>query len=242
MHTVLVISGSSRGLGAALARAALARGDRVIGIARSPSLHGTHIAHDLSRPEGLAEKLAPVLRAEVGPAVRRYVLVNNAGTIEPIGSDYDADGIRDNLMVNLAAPIALTRAFLDTLAAVDADKRIVNISSGAAARPIHGWSLYCAAKAGLEHFGCCVALEQATAAHPADVVSISPGVIDTAMQATIRATTAARFPELDRFRALHADGALAAPEAIAARLLAGIDRGTRHAGAALRIDDFAPAG
>lgn len=241
MHTVFVISGTSRGLGAALAQAALARGDRVIGIARSPSPHGIHIAHDLSRPEGLAEKLLPALRAEVDARVRRYVLVNNAGMVGPIGTDYDAEGIRANLMVNLGAAIALTRAFLDALQDVDADKRVINISSGAAARPFHGWSLYCAAKAGLEHFGRCVALEQSAARHPADVVNISPGVIDTGMQAAIRAATPERFPDIERFRALHADGALASPEAIAGKLLAGVDAGARHAGATLRIEDYAAA-
>lgn len=239
MHTVFVISGVSRGLGAALAQAVLARGDRLIGISRTPSPLGVHIAHDLAQPTGLAEKLAPRLRAEITPPVRRYVLVNNAGVLAPIGTDYDAADIERNLMVNLAASIALSRAFLDILAEVAADKLVVNISSGAATRPFHGWSLYCAAKAGLEHFGRCLALEQQTAAHPADVVSISPGVIDTDMQAAIRAARPEQFPDLPRFQALHAGGALATPDAIADKLLAGIDAGARHAGVTLAIDDFA---
>lgn len=239
MHSVFVISGVSRGLGAALAHAVLARGDRLIGISRSPSPLGTHIVHDLAQPAGLADKLAPLLRAEVGPQVRRYVLVNNAGVLAPIGTRYDTADIERNLMVNLAAPIALSRVFLDILAEVPADKRVLNISSGAATRPIHGWSLYCAAKAGLEHFGRCLALEQQVAAHPADVVNISPGVIDTGMQAAIRAATPEQFPDLARFQALHAEGALATPEAIADKLLAGIDAGARHAGVTLPIGDFA---
>lgn len=241
MNTVFLISGTSRGLGAALAEAATARGDIVIGISRSPAPHGRHIAHDLADPAGLADKVAPVLRELANGDARRFVLVNNAGMVAPIGTRYSVDDIQTNLSVNLGAAIALTRCFLDTLAEVATEKSIVNISSGAATRPFHGWSLYCAAKAGLEHFARCVALEQQSARHPADVVNISPGVIDTDMQAAIRASTPGQFPALARFKALHEEGELASPDAIAAKLLAGIDAGHRYSGGTVRIEEFAAA-
>jgi len=239
--TCWVISGTSRGLGSALCRLARARGDRVLGIDRSAQHGGADVAlrHDLSRLEGLAEALLPLLHGEIRPEVDRYVLVNNAAVLEPIGDRADAAAIATHLSVNLGAVVLLSRLFIDALAEVPAAKLIVNISSGAAQRAIRGWSLYCASKAAVEHFARCLALEQADAALPCDAVSISPGVIDTGMQARIRASSEQDFPDLAHFAALHAGGHLAQAGDVAAKLLRGVDRADRHHGATLGIDRFA---
>src|SRR5690606_26195986 len=149
------------------------------------------------------------------PPPAGWVLVNNAGLLGPIGAQYAASDIQQVLQVNLAAPMLLARCFIDTLAEVDARKTVINISSGAATRVIRGWSLYSASKAGLDHFGRCLAAEQVDAAHPVDVVNLSPGVIDTGMQARIRAAGPEQFPDHARFVDLHARHALASPEAVA---------------------------
>lgn len=239
MTTLFVISGASRGLGASLARLARARGDRVIGIARGAMEVDVPLVHDLSRPDGLAEAVQAALAGALAPDIARVVLVNNAGVVEPIGTRAEAAAIDTALAVNVAAPMLLTRAVLSALQDWPGAVRIVNISSGAATRAIAGWSVYCATKAALEHFGRCVALEQAQRPNPADVVSISPGVIDTGMQAAIRAAAPAEFPDHDRFVALHAQGALASPDAIARKLLDGLAHARRHAGATVHIDAFA---
>ena len=83
---------------------------------------------------------------------------------------------------------------------------MVNISSGAAVKAFYGWSLYCAAKAGVEAFTACVALEQQQAKHPVMVYAIRPGVIDTEMQQQIRAQDKTRFAEIEKFKALKRDG------------------------------------
>nr|WP_282453002.1 SDR family NAD(P)-dependent oxidoreductase [Lysobacter sp. CAU 1642] len=236
-----MLSGASRGLGAALARAAVAAGDRAIGIARGDSSAGETLRWDLSRPAGLAaavaERLEQARRAEAPPSA--WVLVNNAGLLGPIGERYGEDEVQAVLQVNLASAILLSRAFVDALSDVSAPKQVINISSGAATRTIAGWSLYSASKAGLEHYGRGLAAEQATAEHPVDVVNLSPGVIDTDMQAEIRAAGPKGFPDHDRFVGLQAEGALASPDAVAAAILRGASSRCRHAGATLTLAEYA---
>lgn len=243
MSRFWLISGASRGLGAALARAATARGDHVLGIARDGCAAGESLCWDLSRLDGLAEALRPRLQAALAaaPIPSHWLLVNNAGLLGPIGQRYDAAAIELVLAVNLAAPMLLSRCFVDALAAVDARKTVINISSGAATRVISGWSLYSASKAGLDHFGRCLAAEQADAAHPVDVVNLSPGVIDTGMQAQIRDADPRQFPDHGRFVDLHAQHALATPEAVAEAILRGVDRDVVHTGATLGLAEFAGA-
>ena len=241
MSRFWLISGASRGLGAALSRAAVARGDQVLGIARDAAAAGESLRWDLSGLDGLTEALAPRLQAAIAadPRPSGWVLVNNAGLLGPIGTQYAASDIQQVLQVNLAAPMLLARCFIDALAAVEARKTVINISSGAATRVISGWSLYSASKAGLDHFGRCLAAEQADAAHPVDVVNLSPGVIDTGMQARIRDASPDQFPDHARFVDLHARHALASPAAVAEAILRGVERKAAHGGATLGLAEFA---
>ena len=123
----------------------------------------------------------------------------------------------------------LSSAFLrSTQAWVDAgwqgERKLLNISSGLGRRPMASQSPYCAAKAGLDHFSRCVALEQARQPHGARVVSLAPGVIATGMQRQMRAADPQRFPDRERFVDLQLQGLLSSPERAAARVLAWLDR------------------
>ncbi len=236
---LLIVTGASRGLGAALAEQAVDAGHEVLAIARSRCGSGDWLPLDLADSDAIEPMLERALAARADAAFDAFTLVNNAATIDPIGHDYGTAAADAHLRLNLLAPIVLTRVFLRLLAARAVDKRVVNISSGAAVRAFDGWSLYCAAKAGLDHFGRCVALEQQRAPHPADIVNVSPGVIDTDMQQSIRRAGAERFPAIDRFIELHRDGALATPESVATRLLRGIIGARRFDGATVTLDEFA---
>jgi NAD(P)-dependent dehydrogenase (short-subunit alcohol dehydrogenase family) len=83
---------------------------------------------------------------------------------------------------------------------------------------------YCAVKAGLDHFSRSVALDQAVARHPARIVSLAPGVIDTDMQVHLRAGDPTRFPDHARFVQFKASGQLDTPAAAAAKVLAFLRR------------------
>lgn len=239
MPALLLITGTTRGLGAALAELALARGHRVVGLSRRPAPRGRSVVVDLADCAALPDALDAALRGEPLADLERIVLVNNAAVLGPIGPSYSPDDVLHHLHTNLAAPIILSRAFVDRLAEVDRPKRIVNLSSGAATRPFDGWSLYCASKAGLDHFGRCLALETGRARHPVDLLGISPGVIDTGMQADIRASTAADFPDVDRFHALQAEGALADPTRVAEIVLRAALSDANHAGTVRSLAELA---
>jgi benzil reductase ((S)-benzoin forming) len=131
--------------------------------------------------------------------------------------------------VGLEAPMQLCAAFLrQTQAWVDAGwagpRRVLNISSGLGRRAMASQAPYCAAKAGLDHFSRCVALEQALLPHGARIVSLAPGVIDTDMQVQLRGADPAGFPDRARFVDLQRQGLLSAPAETAQQVLAYLAR------------------
>ena len=142
-----------------------------------------------------------------------------------------------NINVNYTSAIFLIRTFIDAFQAAACPKTIINISSGAALRGIYGWSLYCGAKAGIENFVRTIAVEQGMEAHPIKAFNIGPGIIDTGMQADIRAVSAEDFPGVDQFKGFKEDGKLRQPEEVAQAIRnildANLENGSRH-----NIQDF----
>ena len=215
-----VVTGSTRGLGEALAgQIASDEANRLITIGRAPA-DATHIQADLAHPAAVERAGDELARRVAGAAFARAVLFNNAGVISPVGplEKVDAVELERNLAVNFVAPILLMRRFLQATAHVPL-RRIVNISSGAARRPIFGWSAYCAAKAGLDMASRVVALEAAERGLAIEVASLAPGVIDTPMQATVRGASAEDFVDVERFRAMKTEGVLRPAAEVAADIL-----------------------
>jgi NAD(P)-dependent dehydrogenase (short-subunit alcohol dehydrogenase family) len=126
--------------------------------------------------------------------------------------------------VDLEAPMLLTGAFLRATAAWSCSRRVLNISSGLGRRAMASQAAYCAAKAGMDHFTRCVALEEALSPNGARVCSLAPGVIDTDMQVQLRDADASRFPDVDTFAGLKDKGLLSSPADAAARVLAYLAR------------------
>jgi NAD(P)-dependent dehydrogenase (short-subunit alcohol dehydrogenase family) len=115
------------------------------------------------------------------------VLVNNAGVIEPIASIADSDPAAwaRNVAINLSGAFNAVRAVLPGMIAAGGGT-IINVSSGAAIRPLEGWSAYCSAKAGLAMLTQAIALE--TNGQGVRVFGFQPGTTDTDMQVAIRAS------------------------------------------------------
>ncbi|MEI4486189.1 SDR family oxidoreductase [Frigidibacter sp. MR17.14] len=216
-----IVTGHSRGLGAAIAAELVEAGAEVLAVSRrrSGAAGLREVALDLSDTAAVGDwlaggELANFLAGGTGPAI----LVNNAGMVEPIGpaGTNAPAAVAQAVALNVAAPLMLAEAMIAATAGLP-DRRLCHISSGAARKAYSGWSVYCATKAALDHHARSV-VEDALAG--LRVESLAPGVIDTEMQGTIRATPAERFSALDRFVAMKAEGALASPEAAAAAIVA----------------------
>lgn len=213
----VIVTGHTRGLGAAIAAELKARGLAVLGLARGRSaLAGIEQAEvDMADPAALQAWLAgPALRDFLAGADAVY-LVNNAGVVTPVGplAAQAPAAVLQAVMLNVGAPLALAAAFVQ--AAPGATRRILHISSGAGRNAYPGWAVYCATKAALDQHARAVQLD----GDPRVLaVSLAPGVIDTDMQAAIRATPDANFPLRERFVELKDTGGLTSPEDCARNL------------------------
>jgi benzil reductase ((S)-benzoin forming) len=232
-----VITGTSRGLGLALAQQLAARGNALLCLSRTTSPVLTALARstrvtidqwpaDLVHAGGVAARLESWLHAYEASRLQSVTLINNAGIIGRVGGvDHTtAEDVANVLRINLEAPILLTQMFLRATRAWTCARRVLNISSGAARRAIAGWSTYCAAKAALDHFTRTVVLDEAAHPNGAKLVALAPGVIDTDMQGQLRSADAAGFPDQPRFIELKASGQLTTPEQAARSVLAYLAR------------------
>ena len=190
---VVIVTGASRGIGAAAAEAMAKAGATLILTARDGALteevaraigpSATAKACDVSDYAAFAA-LVEQTKARHGKV---DVLVNNAGVIEPISriADSDPAAWARNVQINLVGAYHAIRAVLPGMVAAGGGT-IINLSSGAAIRPLEGWSSYCSAKAGVHMLTRAIALE--TLGQGIRVFGFQPGTTDTDMQVLIRAS------------------------------------------------------
>src|ERR1051325_3051987 len=210
-----LVTGTSTGIGAAVARDLLERGWQVVGVARrSPQFEAPHYRHlslDLAdvpaASAGIEREFGAILAER---AWERVGLVNNAA-VTPAGRarEIAAPELLHALTLNAVMPVWLI-GFLLKHRPAGALLRIVNLSSGAATRAIPGLAAYCSSKAALRMAGVTAAAELES---DVSIVSYGPGVVDTEMQASTRSKTKEEFPSVETFIKFHADGQLAPPEA-----------------------------
>lgn len=212
-----LITGGSRGLGAALGERLVADGWHVLEFSRTAP-HPWSVKADLSSPEILFGQVVLALGALPQDPLEELLVVSNAGVVSPIGPSSTSDvlNLLANLDTNFESAILFLSLVVDRFQGTPCRKTILNISSGAAVKPFSGWSLYCASKAGVEMFVRALAVEQAREDRPFVALNVDPGVMDTQMQSVIRAATPEEFPDLPRFLGLKEGGHLATPEAVAA--------------------------
>jgi NAD(P)-dependent dehydrogenase (short-subunit alcohol dehydrogenase family) len=232
-----ILTGASRGMGLALAEQLLQPGNTLICISRKTN---DALASKAQAAGAVCEQWAQDL-AEAGPAAARLrdwlgqqivgtyasaTLVNNAGMIPRIAplSDIESADLSAALRVGLEAPMLLTGAFLRATEAWAVPKKVLNISSGLGRRAMASQAAYCSAKAGMDHFTRCVALEEAAKPLGAKVCSLAPGVIDTDMQVQLRGADAKAFPDIGNFIGMKDKGQLTSPADAAARLIAFLAR------------------
>lgn len=229
-----IITGASKGLGEGIAMALLHEDHHILCIARSESaelksmaaarncqleffLFDLAVSYDI---KALCEKVFD--RIDTKNTTGIY-LVNNAGVINPIGRTESCppDDVEQHIRINLLAPMLLTSEFIGRFKSLPVQKRIINISSGAAKFPYYGWSAYCTAKAGLDMHTRCVAVEQEMETHPVEIMAVAPGIIDTAMQIAVRSTTEEQFIHKEKFVKYKESGQLI-PPILAGKRIAGL--------------------
>jgi NAD(P)-dependent dehydrogenase (short-subunit alcohol dehydrogenase family) len=210
-----LVTGASRGLGAALARRLAAEGARVVGVARGADelarvvqeiRGGGGEAHavvaDVGRKDA-AHAIAGAAAALVGPV---EVVVQAASTLGPVPLrsllDTDCESLEEALEVNVVGPFRLAKLLLAPMA-LRGYGIAVHITSDASVVAYPRWGAYGVSKAALDHLGRILAAElEGTGVR---VLTIDPGEMDTKMHADA-------VPDADR-------SALAAPDVVAARIV-----------------------
>lgn len=195
----VLITGASRGIGAATARL-FARAGARLGLAGRPSAAleavvretgATLLPCDVADPAQVAAAVAAMVAAHGG----LEVLINNAGQIDPIATIAKADPLAWGRQID----VNLKGVFHGLHAALPVMQRagkgtILTVGSGAAYNPLEGWSAYCASKAGAMMLTRAAHLE---AGQRIRVLSLSPGTVATEMQAAIRLSGINAVSQLD---------------------------------------------
>ncbi|WP_334119390.1 SDR family oxidoreductase [Limnobacter sp.] len=213
-----ILTGHSKGLGLGIAQSLLGKGHPVLGLARSIHDELQHqfapllqqVAIDLSENSALEHwSSGPQLQEFIENATL-LLLINNAGLVTPIGPLHAQNPleIARSVQLNVTAPMVLS-AKVAQLLKNGQQLRVLHVSSGAGRSPYPGWGVYCATKAALDTHAQTVKLDGQANVR---ICSLAPGVIDTGMQAQIRATDVKLFPNKQRFIDLNNAGALTSPQ------------------------------
>ncbi|WP_020614611.1 SDR family NAD(P)-dependent oxidoreductase [Sediminispirochaeta bajacaliforniensis] len=250
-----IITGTSRGIGENLAKAAASGGNgtMLFCISRGGSEEVSKfvgnsgavvndIRFDLSKTTEIDDLVERIFRGIDAAHCEELVLINNAGVLEPVGpAGYNSTAaVEHHMRVNLLAPMRLTSLCIAAAAraAISGRKLALQIISGAAHRPYQGWSAYCAGKAGLAMFARTVALEQEEEEHPFLSLAVAPGIIDTRMQEVVRRSDPQQFPDRDAFVRYHEDGRLDDPRETASWLMKIINDTSLESGSIIDLREY----
>jgi NAD(P)-dependent dehydrogenase (short-subunit alcohol dehydrogenase family) len=223
-----IVTGASRGMGQAIAAQLIEAGHEVLGISRKTNadLKCEQWPQDLARADVAAARLETWLEGKASQGWDSVTLINNAALLPKVGplGALGLQELSDAIRVDLEAPLLLTSSFLRATQSWKTQRKVLNISSGLGRRAMASQALYCAAKAGMDHFTRCVALEEAQRANGAKVCSLSPGVIDTDMQVQLRGSDPSQFPDIGYFTGIKQQGVLVSPEDAARKVIAYLAR------------------
>lgn len=223
---LFIVTGGSKGLGEQICLEALNQGHQVINFSRSrPAIKAVNfksISVDLSKGLVSVGKIQKALEKVNITGFKRVHLINNAGLINPVGplAEMVLKDINTHLQTNFVAPLLLSQICAEISREFKKNLTIFNIGSGASFRPIAGWSMYCASKAGLKMFTEATAMDLGLAKNKKiQIYHFSPGVLDTQMQQQIRGFKKKDFPNVADFKKLKSDQMLRSPQQVAEKIV-----------------------
>jgi NAD(P)-dependent dehydrogenase (short-subunit alcohol dehydrogenase family) len=232
-----LVTGASRGLGAALARALAARGTRVVLVARGEAELARSVAairaaggeaHALAADVADKRAVYPLAGAAANLVGPLELLVNNASELGPVPLrllfDTECEELERVLAVNVLGPFRLSKAVGGAMA-LRRSGTILNLSSDAAVNAYARWGAYSASKAALDQLGRVLAVELAD--HGVRVLSVDPGEMNTAMHH-------AALPDAD-------PRSLLDPALVAERIVALLARDDLPVGARVELGGQEPA-
>ncbi|RDW19862.1 (S)-benzoin forming benzil reductase [Oceanobacillus chungangensis] len=232
MERFAIVTGASKGLGKEIASLFLESGVNVIGISRTENNHLSILANELNKSyhhyscdltdhNALQSTYEQISELLLTVDLTSLQLVNNAATIEPISPSINitSEELIQHFQLNTIAPMLLTNFFLKKAFESEIPFMAVTITSGAADRPIYGWSAYGSSKASINMFTKTVALEQEELATGNKVIAFNPGVMDTEMQEEIRSSSKEQFSDVESFINFKKNNLLNDPRLVAGVLI-----------------------
>lgn len=227
-----VVTGVSKGLGESVSKFFLESGINVIGISRSNNnklaklakennQQFTHYACDLGNLAEVKTTFQEVSANLFAQDPSTVYLVNNAAVLDPINQamSINSEDLAYHMQVNSIAPMVLTNLFLQQALEKEVQLLSATVTSGAAERPVYGWSAYCSSKASINMYTKTVALEQEELKTGNKVIAFSPGIMDTGMQEKIRASSHEEFIDVDTFKDYKKNNSLKDSDAVGSVLV-----------------------
>lgn len=246
-----IITGASKGLGAAFAEVLLDPNNVLFLISRSrnpdmsdkaiiKNCHIHQVSFDLSETEKLPELLAGIIDHIPKEKCGGIYLINNAAVTEPVMPIEQADAVAIDAIINVnfRTPVLLTSWFISTTKKYPVEKKILNITSGSASIPHHGMSMYCSTKAALDMFSLSVSREQSQQENPVEIHAISPGFLNTEMPNSLLQKSKSEFAEVEDFALAKKNGKFADPAKVASQIIKLWQRDKLEHGKVSHLSDY----
>lgn len=244
---IAIVVGVSKGLGSAVVEQLLEQEYEVLGLSRNepktsvqdhPSF--TYIYYDAGATHERGNRFQDIVKEISVQDLSDIVFIYNAAILDPvgkIGTLKDAE-FSKHMEINFVAPLELSNQFLAFFQDIQANKRMVFITSGAASNPVPSWTSYSSSKAALDMMVKSIAAEQQDTASPVSIIGFNPGIMDTDMQATIRSYDENQFPAVSQFKQYHSSGRLRSAQVVAKALLQVVEDPSLRSGTIVSVENY----